>query len=130
MTNINFTYLYRDGANFKAWSNVIFSNPGRLDSSEVTRSISLALEPDGLFIADRVRIPEIFPFRLHEPSEDDHCYHEFHSAESTAEKPNDLLHRSVCEFLSEVRRACRRGWTAFDIFNQGRLSGKTRSDSF
>ena len=118
MTNISFTYLYRDGANFKTWSTVIFSNPDGLDSGEVTRSISLALESDGLFIADQVRIPEIFPFRRDQPSEDDHCYHEFHSVGNTPEEQNDLHHRSIGEFLDEVRRASRRGWAAFDVSNR------------
>lgn len=116
--NVAFTYLYRDGANFKTWSSVVFSNPGGLGVSEVTRSLTLAFEVDGLFIADRVRIPEIFPFAQVRASVDDHCYHEFHSVENTPEELTDDHHRAISEFLNEVRRESIRGWAAFDVFNR------------
>ena len=27
MNNVRFLYLYRDGSNYKKWSDVVFSNP-------------------------------------------------------------------------------------------------------
>lgn len=39
MRNVKFVYLYRDGANYKIWSDVVFENPDGLSLNEIDRSL-------------------------------------------------------------------------------------------
>jgi hypothetical protein len=111
MSNIKFNYLYRDGANYKNWSDVTFFNPDDLTIDLLTEDFRGAFD-DNLFIAHQVRIPEVFSFPDGVTS-DDHCYHEFDSIEITEDIPNDLFVRSIGEFLAEVKAAAAIGWRAF-----------------
>lgn len=62
MSNIKFVYLYRDGANYKSWGDVIFTNPNKLVLGEIENRLIDALLPNKLFIAHQVSIPEKFLF--------------------------------------------------------------------
>jgi stress-induced morphogen len=125
--NVAFSYLYRDAGNYKRWHRVVFDNPFELASNEIEYRIRSALDTSELFIADQVRLPEVFTYLSSCPTGQDHCYHEFESVEFTDELPNDNHSRSIKEFLEELEDAARRGWQVFDpvervsryLFNTG-----------
>lgn len=52
MPNIKFSYLYRDGANYKKYDNVIFANPENIDLSELDILIKSKLIDKTWFYAD------------------------------------------------------------------------------
>ena len=112
--NARFQYLYRDGANYKKWGEVVFSNDERLHIEGVNKALRSAFPPDGLFIAHQIRIPEAFFTGEYPITALDHCFHEFCSLEPTPDLPTDLYQRSIQEFLVEVVAEAARGWIAFD----------------
>jgi hypothetical protein len=97
--NTRFEYLYRDASNYKVWGSVLFAGP---ITSKLARRLLRALESFEFFIADQVRVPELF-FGL--PSwpleQDDHCWHEFSRIECSTELPNDTHHRTSKNLLSK-----------------------------
>jgi len=111
--NVRFNYLYRDGSNYKKWADVVFSNDAELSSDLINKNLKDCFLEDGQFIAHQIRIPEIFLALDDALTFDDHCYHEFDSAEITADIPTDVHNRSIKDFLSEVAKESRRGWRAF-----------------
>ncbi len=113
MNNIRFHYLYRDGSNYKNWSEVVFSNPDNLRVERIAKLLNDSFMQDGLFIAHQVRVPEVFLAFEDRLTEDDHCFHEFSEVTETTDPPSDLHHRSIGGFLTEVVRESRR-WAAFD----------------
>jgi hypothetical protein len=116
MKNIKFVYLYRDGGNYKNWSEVVFSNPTEITPGAASLELRRAFMTDGLFIAHQVRIPEVLLYSNGDPTPDDHCFHEFDSVESTPDAPTDHFGRSMSEFLTEVAQEARDGWRAFDPY--------------
>lgn len=116
-SNVELTYLYRDGGNYKKWGRVVFANPDRLDIASVETELRQALWVDGLFIARQIRVPEVFLWAGDEFSSDDHCYHELDGLRSTENKANDAHHRSISEFLAEAAQESRRGWQVFDPYD-------------
>jgi hypothetical protein len=56
--NVKFSYLYRDGGNYKKWADVVFSNPEGLSIDLVNKALKHAFMQDGLFIAHQIRIPD------------------------------------------------------------------------
>jgi hypothetical protein len=114
MNNIRFEYLYRDGSNYKKWSEVVFSNPDNVRIERIAKQLNEAFMQDGLFIAHQVRVPEVFLAAEDHLTEDDHCFHEFAEVTETAEMPSDLHRRSISEFLREVLTESQSGWRAFD----------------
>jgi hypothetical protein len=97
MPNIKFHYLYRDGANYKNHSFVIFNNPTNIALAEVEKSIQQKLIEDTWFYADKWNLPD-----LHFGTWDnkiDHTWHEFESIEFTAEIGNI----DISDFLSAIR---------------------------
>jgi hypothetical protein len=112
--NLEFTYLYRDGGNYKKWGRVVFSNPDRLDSDSAEKELRRVFLQDGLFIARQIRVPEIFLYAYGEFSFDDHCYHELDGVRRTPGAVDDAYRRSISEFLGEVKREAEVGWRAFD----------------
>jgi hypothetical protein len=117
MDNIEFIYLYRDGGNYKKWSRVIFSNPEKLASRVFAEALQQALSPDGLFIAGQVRVPEVFLYSEGKLSQDDHCFHEFHSCGDTTDLATDAKTRSISEFIAEIMREATQGWQVFDPYD-------------
>lgn len=113
-SNAEFNYLYRDAGNFKSWNSIIFANPSAMSLEEAEEWIRHSFDSYELFIAHQIRIPEVFLFLKSEPTEDDHCFHEFASIKTTTDTPNDMYSRSVAEFVKEVEDVARHGWRAFD----------------
>jgi hypothetical protein len=116
--NIKFIYLYRDGANFKNWGEIVFANPENFELKEITKKLTTSFLPDKLFIASQVSIPEKFLFLNGKFTKSDHCYHEFDCVETCEEKSNDSLGRSISDLLREVEITAKQGWTAFDILTR------------
>jgi hypothetical protein len=117
MSNLEFRYLYRDGGNYKKFGNVIFSNPQQISSGTVEKALTEAFLEDGLFIADQVRVPDVFLFADGQLSFDDHCYHEFETVRTTDRNSTDAYARTIGEFLSEVTQQSQRGWRVFDPYD-------------
>jgi hypothetical protein len=118
MSNIRFNYLYRDGANFKSWGEVIFSNRSDRKVDEIETALLSAFLPDKQFIASQISIPEVFLFGSDKPTKYDHCFHEFDRVEICNENSSDILERSVSDFLREVDLVSKQGWKAFDILER------------
>jgi hypothetical protein len=117
MSNVEFRYLYRDGGNYKKFGNVVFSNPEEISSSAIEEALTQVVLKDGLFIADQVRVPEVFLFANGQLSLDDHCYHELGAVLTTDKDPTDLHARTISAFLSEVTQQAQRGWRVFDPYD-------------
>lgn len=114
MPNIRFSYLYRDAGNYKNWAEVVFGNAEGLTCENITKVLREAFSPDGLFIAHQVRVPEAFLYVRGDANSDDHCFHEFDCVEVSARTPSDQLSRSIIQFIAEVKKEAKRGWTPFD----------------
>lgn len=114
MANVRFVYLYRDGSNYKDWGEVVFRYAGDKGLEDLQQDLSRSFDSGQLFIANQVRVPELFPWRSGLPDADDHCFHEFDVLEYTDECPTDAFGRTIEEFACEVAAASRSGWRCFD----------------
>jgi hypothetical protein len=117
MHNIEFSYMYRDGGNYKKFGRVVFSNPDQVASQSVTEELRQAFDGGELFIAEQIRLPEVFLYAGGSFSYDDHCYHEFDAARPTADLADDKHGRSIGEFVAEVAAEAKRGWRVFDPYD-------------
>lgn len=117
MDNIEFTYLYRDGGNYKKHGKVIFSNTGCQQAEFVSERLKRAFLEDGLFIASQIRLPETFLYAKGALSADDHCFHEFDAITLTNEVCNDPYRRSISDFIAEVEIEAAHGWRVFDPYD-------------
>lgn len=115
MGNVEFNYLYRDGGNYKKFGRMVFSNPEQLSSEALETELRRVFWQDDLFIANQIRVPEVFLYSDGKFSFDDHCYHEFSGLRATEEPANDKHNRSISEFLAEVTD--QRGWKVFDPYD-------------
>lgn len=109
--NTRFEYLYRNASNYKQWGAVVFS--GLADRGLEAR-LTATLDSHEFFIADQVRVPELF-FHDGLAGADDPCWHEFVAFETTTEEPSDSHGRSIAAFVEECEAAARAGWRAFDL---------------
>src|SRR4051812_31499004 len=108
--NTRVEYLYRDGSNYKQWRAVVFR--GACDESSARRLFA-ALDREEFFIAHQVRLPELF-FADRPLYADDHCWHEMAEVTVTSVAPDDLLDRTIEEFVTEMERASTERWAVFD----------------
>jgi hypothetical protein len=98
--NIKFSYLYRDGGNYKNYNFLIFSNPSNVDLSELTTLLQSKLIDNTWFYVNEWRLPD-----LHFNNRDnitDPTWHEFESIEYTDEPQNTPL--NLDELISEIRK--------------------------
>jgi len=99
MPNIKFSYLYRDGSNYKKFSSVILSNPDKIDLQDFAELIKYKLIFDTWFYANRWNLPEIFTeyidFRV------DPTWHEFETIEYTDETATATF--SLADFMKFIR---------------------------
>ena len=112
--NIEFLYAYRDASNYRSTGRVVFRASKNLNLAEGRSRLQAAFGTDGTFMADQVRVPEVFLYSGGAADSDDHCLHEFLSIAETAEKENDPCGRSLAEFVTEVERVSGEGWLGFD----------------
>jgi hypothetical protein len=117
MNNVRFNYLYRDASNYLQRGAVVFAGANGFSLPDVEVRLRRALISDSTFAAHQLRLPELFLFAEEAPSPDDHCLHEFFGLEATTDQPDDQFNRRFAEFLDEVERASREGWTGFDPRN-------------
>lgn len=75
--NIQMTYLYRDGGNYKHWQDVVFSNRTGKSAAELTAEIRKHLISGEFFEQDLAPIPIELDDEYDE--ELDHSLLEFHS---------------------------------------------------
>jgi hypothetical protein len=108
--NTRVEYLYRDGSNYKQWGAVVFR--GECDTSLAGRLFA-TLDRGEFFIAHQVRLPELF-FADRPLYADDHCWHEMGEVTTTSAAADDLLGRTIEEFVTEMERASTEGWAVFD----------------
>jgi len=118
MSNVKFIYLYRDGANYKSWGEVIFKNPELMSLPEIESRLIAAFLEDNLFVASQISILEKFLFLDEKITEYDHCYHEFDCVEICKDNATDSLDRSIMDFLHQVELTSKKGWQAFDILDR------------
>lgn len=132
--NVAFTYQYRDGSNYKRHGEVIFSNPAQDEVSWLDASFERQSDDGRNFIADQVRVPEVFlwdPAARYNPDDpstypanlsagkfmitkDDHCWHEFTGCVTTTQAPTDIHGRTIEEFLEEFTDVAKAEWELFD----------------
>jgi hypothetical protein len=117
MSNIKFIYLYRDGANYESWGEVIFANSDQLSLEEVEGRLVSGFLVDKLFIAHQISVPETFLFLEGKFTKFDHCYHEFDHVAFCEENPTDNLNRSITDFLKGIELITQQGWREFDILD-------------
>lgn len=72
--NIFIEYMYRDGANYKQFSEVIISNKKKIPITEIKKKISLYLIGGEYFIPRHWKLPALHYFLWDE--EIDHHFHE------------------------------------------------------
>ncbi len=113
MKNIRFNYLYRDASNFKKWGCIVFSNPQELTPAQILDQITKAI-PDSLFIADQIRLPELFIYNEEPMNPDDHCFHEFFNVEESDKDADDPHCRTITNFIAELEGEQQSGWCVYD----------------
>jgi len=99
MPNIKFNYLYRDGANCKNYSFIIFNNPNKLSIEALLKIIKLKLIDENWFYANQWNLPELY-FSGFNPYVDP-TWHEFESIEYTEEEAPEEI--TLTEFISLVQ---------------------------
>lgn len=57
--NIKFTYLYRDGANYKQWGEAVFTNDNCIDFQVVRDRIIARLIDNEWFDAEKWKLPDL-----------------------------------------------------------------------
>ncbi|MEB0263696.1 MULTISPECIES: hypothetical protein [unclassified Mucilaginibacter] len=97
MPNIKFFYRYRDDANYKNHSFIIFNNPTNIALAEIEKHILSKLIDDTWFYADKWNVPDLHLGTW--DNEIDHTWHEFESVEFT----NEIGEQNITDFLSAVR---------------------------
>lgn len=110
--NTLFNYRYCDASGYSSWDEIVFE--GKYDGALLAR-LQAAFESTEFFIADQVRVPELF---FETSSADDHCFHTFHRMEPTEDAASDRHGRSIEEFVAEVEAAAARGWRIFDPWSR------------
>jgi hypothetical protein len=119
-SNTKFEYLYRDASNYKSWGSVVFAGPS---NDDMQMRLMSAFESGEFFIAQQVRIPEVF-LKGWPLDQDDHCWHAFSSMEETDEPANDSHSRKIVEFVDEVERAATEGWMVAKPRRRGARDGQ------
>ena len=118
--NSRFGYIYRDASNWKKYGEVVFA--GAPDEGLVQRLVA-TLDSGELFIAEQVRVPDLF-FDDWPDEQEDHCWHEFHGLKATDQAPTDEFSRSIEEFVTECEDAARPGWRIFDAMSRKPSHGR------
>jgi hypothetical protein len=100
--NLKFAYLYRDGANYKNFNEVIFSNPNSRSVKDVESLIKMALIDEAWFVAKDWNLPDIHFKEYPWDPETDHEWHEFEFIQETLERVTENI--SIEDFLVQTQR--------------------------
>ena len=99
--NIKFNYLYRDGANYKNFNEIIFDNPCSRSREEIETVIRNFLIDETWFVADKWDLPDMHFQEYPWNSEIDHEWHEFDCLEETTEQSTE--NKSIEDFLNLIQ---------------------------
>lgn len=108
-----FSYLYRDGGNYKRYGEVVFA--GALESGLEAR-LRAALDEGDYFVPAQVDVPSVYLWddgSGYAVSEDDHCWHEVEGVSEREEGVTDRRERTFAQFVAEVEAAAASGWAVF-----------------
>ncbi len=97
--NLEFNYMYRDGANYKQFGSVVFANPTNLTLEVVVLQIRESLIDGEFFDPSKLSIPNVrvYPY----DPEIDHDWFEFENVEQTDKATTDK--RTIEEFIAEFK---------------------------
>jgi len=98
MSNIKFSYLYRDGANYKNYGYIVFKISSDTDIIELRTLIQAKLIEGQFFYANEWGLPDLHFDKWND--EFDHTFHEFECIEYTNEAPNTFF--TLAEFVTLV----------------------------
>ncbi len=98
MPNIQFNYMYRDGANYKNHGEAIFPNPENIDLQEAEKIIRAKLIDEEWFYVNEWGLKDLHFEKW--DNEIDHTWHEFEGLEPTNELPTDA--RTLKRFLESI----------------------------
>ncbi|ERM81338.1 hypothetical protein P872_10670 [Rhodonellum psychrophilum GCM71 = DSM 17998] len=98
MKNIKLNYMYRDGANYKQFGEIVFENPEEISIAAATHKIKEKLIQEMFFVSEDWGFPSlrIYPY----DPEIDHDWHTFEDFEETNAVQSDS--RSLGEFLEGI----------------------------
>jgi hypothetical protein len=100
--NIKLIYLYRDGANYKNYNEVVFVNPNKKSKEEIETVIKNHLIDDTWFVALNWNLPDMHFKEFGYDPQIDHDWHEFESIEETVEVVT--VETSIEDFLLVVNK--------------------------
>jgi len=100
MANIKFSYLYRDGANYKNFGEIVFENPDNIDLTELETIVRSKLIDETWFYANKWLVPDLHMAIWND--EIDHTFHEFEYVSSTKESVNSQI--SLSKFMATLSK--------------------------
>jgi hypothetical protein len=98
--NTKFSYMYRDGSNYKEGSHVIFK--GTLTPANIIK-LKKHGDEEEYFIPSQVGLENLQHRMTGFPSDDDHVWHEIIGVDSTKDSPTD--ERTAAVFLRQFLKA-------------------------
>lgn len=98
--NIKFTYLYRDGANYKNYNQVVFANPNKLLLEQIQKLITGNLIDECWFIAKDWDLPDMHFKEYNWDNEIDHYWHEFSCLGETTEA--ETIQMTIDKFIETI----------------------------
>jgi hypothetical protein len=99
MPNIQFSFLYRDAANYKTFAAIVFANPENIPLEDIKKTILTSCNVNQNFDPLPWSLPNIRT-QPYDP-ELDHDWYEFSDVLETDHEPNDV--RTLSEFLEIVK---------------------------
>jgi hypothetical protein len=100
MSNIKFSYLYRDGANYKNHNSITFDNPDNIEPSALENLIRSKLIDGTWFYVNEWHLPDLH-FNTWD-QEIDHPWHEFESVEYSDEALEVVF--NLKEFIAAIKK--------------------------
>ena len=100
--NIKFCYLYRDGANYKNFNEIIFSNPNSINYLKIKKLVLKKLIDDKWFYCKEWNLPDMHFKECINDAEIDVDWHEFEAIELTADDVTEQ--NSIEDFLMLVNK--------------------------
>ena len=98
--NIKFSYLYRDGANYKYFNEVVFSNPNEIPLEKIDAIIRANLIDGCWFVAKEWNLPDMHYKEYAWDNDIDHGWHEFEFVEETDKLESEAV--LIDEFLRQI----------------------------
>lgn len=92
--------MYRDGANYKNYNELVFENPDNLSVDDIDKQIRKHLIDNTWFVADNWHIPNMFFEDYTWNNEIDHTYHEYCQVIPSDESKNQP--KTILEFLKSI----------------------------